>query len=112
MLEGQLTWLVHIIGAVVRGRMNTTGEEGARRAQHAQHAQRDSKPARSGAARQLAFGHLGAAGQGFAVHRPVALLPSSPRQGLHRLPLRVQVQTRRKQWMGTLRRACLACCGW
>ncbi len=25
MLEGQLTWLVHIIGAVVRGRMNTTG---------------------------------------------------------------------------------------
>ncbi|PSC72660.1 exportin-7 isoform X2 isoform A [Micractinium conductrix] len=24
MLEGQLTWLVHIIGAVVRGRMNTT----------------------------------------------------------------------------------------
>ena len=29
MLEGQLTWLVHIIGAVVRGRMNTTGEGGA-----------------------------------------------------------------------------------
>lgn len=26
MLEGQLTWLVHIIGAVVRGRINTTGE--------------------------------------------------------------------------------------
>lgn len=26
LLEGQLTWLVHIIGAVVRGRMNTTGE--------------------------------------------------------------------------------------
>lgn len=25
MLEGQLTWLVHIIGAVVRGRMNTAG---------------------------------------------------------------------------------------
>lgn len=28
MLEGQLTWLVHIIGAVVRGRMNTTGGAG------------------------------------------------------------------------------------
>ncbi|KAL4457497.1 hypothetical protein ABPG75_012362 [Micractinium tetrahymenae] len=27
MLEGQLTWLVHIIGAVVRGRMNTTGAD-------------------------------------------------------------------------------------
>lgn len=31
MLEGQLTWLVHIIGAVVKGRMNTTGGAGGQR---------------------------------------------------------------------------------
>jgi hypothetical protein len=30
MLEGQLTWLVHIIGSVVKGRMNSSGALPAR----------------------------------------------------------------------------------
>lgn len=32
MLEGQLTWLVHVIGAVVRGRQSSSAAESQARA--------------------------------------------------------------------------------